>query len=151
MCLLGHAGDEDAEDEDAEDEDACLGPEVPILLTEAPQHSVQLDESGKVPSSPPWSAIKCPEDLKELYYFEHDTNTLSFYRDTVYEEVDHPFAAQEQETLLGLAEAPSQGINSQDPLRENWTPWAASKNDMEEFDQMLLANTTPQDLIKKLN
>ena len=33
MCVLGHAGDEDAEDEDAEDEDACLGPEVPILLT----------------------------------------------------------------------------------------------------------------------
>ena len=33
VCVLGHAGDEDAEDEDAEDEDACLGPEVPILLT----------------------------------------------------------------------------------------------------------------------
>ena len=32
VCVLGHAGDEDAEDEDAEDEDACLGPEVPILL-----------------------------------------------------------------------------------------------------------------------
>ena len=33
MCVLGHAGDEDAENEDVEDEDACLGPEVPILLT----------------------------------------------------------------------------------------------------------------------
>ena len=33
MCVLGHAGHEDAEDEDAEDEDAYLGPEVPILLT----------------------------------------------------------------------------------------------------------------------
>ena len=33
VCVLGHAGDEDAKDEDAEDEDACLGPEVPILLT----------------------------------------------------------------------------------------------------------------------
>ena len=33
VCVLGHAGHEDAEDEDAEDEDACLGPEVPILLT----------------------------------------------------------------------------------------------------------------------
>ena len=65
-----------------------------VVETEAPQHSVHLDESAKVPSSPPWSTIKCPEDLKELYYFEHDTNTLSFYRDTVYEEVDHPFAAR---------------------------------------------------------
>ena len=31
-----------------------------------PQHSVHLDESARVLSSPPWSAIKCPEDLKEL-------------------------------------------------------------------------------------
>ena len=48
-------------------------------------------------------------------------------------------------------EAPSQGINSKDALQDKWTPWAASKNNMEEFDQMLLANTTPQDFIDKLN
>ena len=33
VCVLAYAGDEDAKDEDAEDGDACLGPEVPILLT----------------------------------------------------------------------------------------------------------------------
>ena len=42
MCVLGHARDEDAEDEDAEDEHACLGPEVPILLTERPHPRPKL-------------------------------------------------------------------------------------------------------------
>ena len=74
---------------------------VGVVEAEAPQHSVHLDESAKVPSSRPWSAIKGPEDLKELHYFEHNTNTPSFYRDMMYQEVDHPFAAQEQETLFG--------------------------------------------------
>ena len=39
VCVLGRARDEDAEDEDAVDEDACLGPEVPILLTPSPSSS----------------------------------------------------------------------------------------------------------------
>ena len=42
MFVLGQAGDDDAEDEDAEDEDACLGPEVPILLTGIPSGDVAL-------------------------------------------------------------------------------------------------------------
>ena len=44
MCVLGHAGHEDAEDEDAEDEDACLGPEVPILLTDVHAVFDDLDD-----------------------------------------------------------------------------------------------------------